>query len=314
VKRLGFLFPGQGAQHVGMGSALCDRFATARRTFEEADQALGLGLSALAWGGPEEKLTLTENAQPALLTMSVAIARVLAERGFTPAIAAGHSLGEWSAWVAVGAIDFAAALRAVRLRGKFMQDAVPLGVGAMSALLGADVERVTAMCAEAGRGEEQVVPANLNGGRQIVVAGHAAAVTRLEELAGGERIRAVRLKVSAPFHSPLMAPAAERMGSVLASIAFAPPRAPVVCNVDARPCSEVVRIAPLLREQITAPVRWEDCARAVAASSDVGVEVGPGQVLAGLMKRIERDYACHTTGEVPELEATLAALRAEDGA
>lgn len=314
MKRLGFLFPGQGAQHVGMGRGLCDRFAIARQTFAEADEALGFRLSDLAWDGPDEKLTLTENAQPALVTMSVAVARVLAERGFTPAIAAGHSLGEWSAWVAVGAIEFGPALRAVRLRGRFMQDAVPIGVGAMSALLGADVERVVAMCAEATRAGEQVVPANLNGGRQIVVAGHAAAVSRLEELAGAERIRAMRLKVSAPFHSPLMAPAAERMAEVLAAIAIAPPRAPVVCNVDAQPCAAADRIAPLLREQITAPVRWEECARVVAASSDVGVEIGPGQVLATLMKRIERDYPCHTTGEVAELDATLTALRAEPGA
>jgi [acyl-carrier-protein] S-malonyltransferase len=308
--RVGYLFPGQGSQHVGMGRDLCERFAAARRTFAEADEAIGADLSGLAWNGPEEELTLTENAQPALVTMSVAVARVLAEEGgLAPAIAAGHSLGEWSAWVAVGAVDFADAVRAVRLRGRFMQEAVPVGVGAMSALLGVDVEAVLAMCRDAERDGERVVPANLNGGRQVVVAGHATAVARLEERAAAARIRAVRLKVSAPFHSPLMAPAAARMSEVLAAMRFAPPRAPVVCNADAAPCRDAERIAALLAEQITAPVRWEECARAVVSASDVGVEVGPGQVLATLMRRIDRSWRCHGTGDVAAVEGALAALR-----
>lgn len=315
MKRLGYLFPGQGAQHVGMGRDLCERFPVARHTFAEADSVLDLDLSGLVWRGPEDRLTLTENAQPALLTTAVAIARVLAAEGsLEPAIAAGHSLGEWSAWVVVGALDFAAALRAVRLRGRFMQEAVPAEVGAMSALLGADLERVVAMCREAAREGELVTPANLNGGGQIVVAGHAAAVARLEELAAAERVRAMRLKVSAPFHSPLMAPAAERMADVLAALPIAAPRVAVVCNVDGRACTEVDRIAPLLREQITAPVRWEDCARAVAASSDVGLEIGPGRVLATLMKRIDRSYPCLATGDVAAVETALATLRGEESA
>jgi [acyl-carrier-protein] S-malonyltransferase len=309
VKRIGFLFPGQGAQQVGMGADLRARFGVVRSTFAEADEALGMDLSGLCENGPEEVLTLTENTQPALLATSVAIARVLSEQGgIAPVIAAGHSLGEWSAWVAVGALDFAQALRAVRLRGRFMQEAVPAGVGAMSALLGVELDTVLELCRNATREGEPVVPANLNGGRQIVVAGHAEAVARLEELATAERIRSTRLKVSAPFHSPMMAPAAERMTDVLAALALTRPLAPVVCNVDAAPCDDAARIPELLREQITAPVRWEECGRAVAAASEVGVEVGSGRILTGLMRRIDRAYPCHATGDVAGVEGVLAEL------
>jgi [acyl-carrier-protein] S-malonyltransferase len=308
MKRIGFLFPGQGAQQVGMGTDLRDCFAVARRTFAEANEALGMDLSGLCESGPEEVLTRTENTQPALLATSVAIARVLGEAGLSPAIAAGHSLGEWSAWVAVGALDFAQALRAVRLRGRFMQEAVPAGVGAMSALLGVELDAVLELCRDAAREGEPVVPANLNGGRQVVVAGHAAAVMRLEDLAAAGKIRSTRLKVSAPFHSPLMAPAAERMREVLTGLEVSSPRAPVVCNVDAAPCDDAARIRDLLREQITAPVRWEECVRAVAAASEVGVEVGSGRVLTGLMKRIDREYSCHATEDAAGVRAVIAAL------
>lgn len=308
MKRIGFLFPGQGAQQVGMGADLRARFEIAKQTFAEADDALGVDLSGLCERGPEEDLTRTENTQPALLATSVAIARVLKDAGIEPAIAAGHSLGEWSAWVAVGALDFAQALRAVRLRGRFMQEAVPAGVGAMSALLGVELDAVLDLCRNATRDGEPVVPANLNGGRQVVVAGHAAAVARLEELATVAKIRSTRLKVSAPFHSPMMAPAAERMREVLAGLDVHAPRASVVCNVDATPCADPARIPELLRDQITAPVRWEECGRAVASSSDVGVEVGSGRVLTGLLKRIDRAYPCHATGDVAGVEAVIAEL------
>lgn len=304
--KIAYLCPGQGAQHVGMGADLCTEFTVARTVFEEADEALGFRLTDLCREGPEEALTLTENTQPALLTMSVAIARVLqAEGGITPTIAAGHSLGEWSAWVIVGALDFAEAVRAVRKRGEFMQAAVAPGVGAMSAILGTDRAAVSAMCEAASTGDEIVVPANLNGGGQIVVAGHASAVDRLERAAGEAKRRVSRLKVSAPFHSPLMAPAAERLVPVLDALTVSPPKAPVVTNVEAAPLADPVSITELLRQQITAPVRWEECGRCISTSADVGIEVGPGRVLAGLMRRIERSFACKATGDVDGVRKIL---------
>ncbi len=307
MKTIAYLCPGQGAQQVGMGADLCAEFEPARRTFEEADDALGIALGALCREGPEDALTLTENTQPALMTMSVAIARVLeAEHGLSPAIAAGHSLGEWSAWVIVGALDFSEAVRAVRKRGQFMQEAVAPGVGAMSAVLGTDLAAVEEMCAAASDGErEVVVPANLNGGGQIVVAGHEAAVARLEEAAAARKNRVSRLKVSAPFHSPLMAPAAASLGPTLDALTVSTPRAPVVTNVEATPLTDAARIAPLLRQQITAPVRWEECGRAVAEAADVAIEVGPGRVLGGLMRRIDRSFPCKPTGTVDGVRKTL---------
>lgn len=304
---IAYLCPGQGAQHVGMGEDLCAEFEPARRTFQEADDALGFGLSRLCREGPEDDLTLTENTQPALLATSVAIARVLeAEAGLAPAIAAGHSLGEWSAWVIVGALDFAEAVRAVRRRGELMQAAVPPGIGAMSAVLGSDLETVRELCGGASEGDDDlVVPANLNGGGQIVVAGHATAVTRLEEAAATRRLRTSRLKVSAPFHSPLMAPAAEGLAPVLEALEISTPKAPVVTNVEATRLTDPARVAALLREQITAPVRWEECARAVAAEASFAVEVGPGRVLGGLMRRIDRAFACKPTGSADGVRKLL---------
>lgn len=297
--KIAYLCPGQGAQYVGMGADLCAEYAVARSTFDEADDALGFSLTDLCREGPEDALTLTENTQPALLAMSVAIARVLrSEGGLTPTIAAGHSLGEWSAWVIVGALDFGQAVQAVRKRGQFMQAAVAPGVGAMSAILGTDLPAVTAMCDAASTRDEIVVPANLNGGGQIVVAGHAAAVGRLEEAAVEAKKRVSRLKVSAPFHSPLMAPAADNLVPVLETLAVSAPNAPVVTNVEAAPLADPASIAELLRQQITAPVRWEECGRRIAESADVGIEVGPGRVLGGLMRRIERSFPCKSTGDV----------------
>jgi [acyl-carrier-protein] S-malonyltransferase len=307
MKRVAFLCPGQGAQHVGMGRDLYAEIAAVRRTFGEAGDALGEPLEHLCFEGPEEVLTLTENAQPALLTVSVGIGRALAGEGVRPVIAAGHSLGEWSALVLAGALDFADAIRAVRSRGRFMQEAVAPGVGAMSALLGADLAAAQALCAAASDGDGSVVvPANVNGAGQIVVAGHATAVERLEGLARERRIRAMRLKVSAPFHSPLMAPARERLREVLAALDVRDADPPVVSNVDGRPNASGARARELLAEQVTAAVRWEDCARAVAASCDVALEVGPGKVLTGLMRRIAPELPCLPTGDVAGLRAAVA--------
>lgn len=311
MSALAFLCPGQGAQHVGMGADLGREFPVARRTFEEADDALGSALSVLCREGPEEALRLTENAQPALLSHAVAVARVLrAEGGLRPAIAAGHSLGEWSAWVIVGALDFAEVVLAVRERGRLMQAAVRPGEGAMSAVFGTDLATVAELCHGASVDPEIVVPANLNGGGQIVVAGHVGAVARLEDAATARGCRASRLKVSAPFHSPLMAPAAEGLAPVFASLSVKVPSAPVVTNVEAEPLRDADRIVPLLREQITAPVRWEECARVVVRDSEGAIEVGPGRVLSGLMRRIERAFPCRAAGDVDGVRAVLAEHRA----
>jgi [acyl-carrier-protein] S-malonyltransferase len=304
------LFPGQGSQRVGMGADLCREFPIARETFGEADAALGESLSALCFDGPEDRLTLTENAQPALLTTSIAVARVLeAEGGMVPEVAAGHSLGEWSALVAMGAIGFADALRAVRARGRFMQEAVAPGVGAMSALLGADLGAAEALCAEATSADEPVVPANVNGAGQIVVSGHAAAVARLETLASGRRVRAMRLKVSAPFHSPLMEPARARMAELLRDVEVRAPRGVVFGNVDAQPYAGADTVRDRLCAQITAAVRWEDCARGVAARTDRGIEAGPGKVLCGLLRRIAPDFRCVPTDDVAGVRAALEGIR-----
>ena len=304
------VFPGQGAQHVGMGEDLCREFAVARDTFAEADDVLGEPLSRLCFAGPEETLTLTENAQPALLTTSLAIARVLAsEGGIVPEVAAGHSLGEWSALVCMEALSFADALRAVRARGRFMQEAVAPGVGAMAALLGADLAKAEQLCAAASGEGAVVVPANVNGAGQIVVSGHIAAVERLEALASGQKVRAMRLKVSAPFHSPLMAPARERMAELLRGIDVRAPRGTVLGNVDGKPYA-AGDVAERLCAQITSAVLWEDCARAVAARTQVGIEAGPGKVLCGLFRRIAPDFRCLPTDDVAGVRAALAGATA----
>jgi [acyl-carrier-protein] S-malonyltransferase len=272
-----------------MGRELAEQFPRARATLAEADEALGFALSRLCFEGPADELALTEHAQPAILAASVAAWRVLVdETGVTPRALAGHSLGEWSALVAAGAIDFVDALRGVRERGRLMQAAVPVGVGAMAAVLGLDARDVEALCAEATAASDDVcTPANLNGGGQVVVAGHAGAVDRLIALATARRARATRLAVSAPFHCTLMQPAATGLATWLADVSLCAPQRPVITSVEARRVRGGDDVRTLLVQQVTAPVRWEDTALALAAEgASVAIEVGPGKVLTGLMRRI----------------------------
>ena len=288
-----FIFPGQGSQHAGMGRELSENFKTALRSFEEADDALGFSLSRLCFEGPEEDLKLTANTQPAILAASVAALRVLREESpVAPAFVAGHSLGEYSALVAAGALSFADALRTVRARGSFMQDAVPVGVGAMAAILGVDPELLQEICAEAARGEV-VSPANFNSPGQIVIAGHAAAVNRAIEIAKARGFRkAMLLPVSAPFHCALMQKAAERLSDTLDGVQLHPLTVPVVSNVEAKPNADAGRVKQLLVEQVCSPVLWDaSVQQMVAAGVDNFVEIGPGKVLAGLVKRIEKQAA-----------------------
>ncbi len=281
------LFPGQGSQRVGMGADLASACAAARRTFEEADDRLGTSLSRLCFEGPEDVLRLTEHAQPAILTASVATYRVLAERtGLRPAALAGHSLGEWSALVAAGAMSFADAVAGVRERGRLMQEAVPAGEGAMAAVIGLDADAVASLCAEVA-GADVLAPANLNGGGQVVVAGHAGAVGRLVSLAAARKVRAQLLPVSAPFHCALMAPVAAGLEAYLAGIELRDPVIRVITSVEARPVAGAADIARLLVRQVTTPVRWEDTVRAlVGIGATVALESGPGRVLTGLLRRI----------------------------
>ncbi len=281
------LFPGQGSQAVGMGKALADRFPVCAQAFAEADAALGESLSGLIFNGPAEQLQLTANTQPAILTMSVAVWRLLAERGLKPAFVAGHSLGEYSAHVAAGTLAFADAVRLVRNRGTYMQQAVPVGQGAMAAILGLDEAGVNQACLEAAQGEV-VSAANLNSPGQIVIAGTAAAVARAGEYAKqlGAR-RAIPLPVSAPFHCALMKPAEERLAPELRAAASHDPRVPVIANVDAEPKRTASDAIEALIRQVSSPVRWENVVQRLASEGVTRyVEVGPGKVLSGLVKKI----------------------------
>ena len=282
------LFPGQGSQAVGMGKALAEAFPVAREVFAAADDALGFALSRLCWDGPADELTLTANTQPAILTTSYAAWRVVeTECGVQPIAALGHSLGEYSALAAAGALGFADAVRLVRLRGQAMQEAVPAGQGAMAALLGLEADAVRALCEEVAQGEV-CSAANLNGGGQIVVAGTKAAVDRVIATAKSKGAkRAVPLQVSAPFHCALMQPAADRLALALQDVKINALRFPVIANVDAQPNQDAGRVAALLVKQVTAPVRFEECGLALAAlGATRALELGAGTVLAGLMKRI----------------------------
>ena len=308
-----FVFPGQGAQKVGMGRAWADVSAAARDAFAEADEALGEPLSKLCWEGPEEELNLTANTQPALLATSIAIHRALLETGtpFSPVAFAGHSLGEWSAQVAAGALDFGAALRLVRRRGELMQEAVPVGLGGMAAIIGMDLEAIEAVAADATAdfpGEVCAV-ANLNGPGQTVLAGHRTAIDRAVELAKARGARkATILAVSAPFHSPLMKPAREGMAALLAATQMRDPAVPVVTNVDAAPVSTGEAARDALIRQIDHGVRWVEVVRHMAERMGVGlfIEVGPGTVLAGLNRRIVDGIRVASTGEPAQLDKLLA--------
>jgi [acyl-carrier-protein] S-malonyltransferase len=281
-----WLFPGQGAQAVGMGSDLSAADAGAGELFATADRVLGFPLSQICFAGPEEELRRTAVTQPALLTASVAAARRLEAAGFRPEAVAGHSLGEYSALVVAGALPFEEAVRAVHLRGRFMQEAVPEGVGAMAAIIGLDGEAVAAVCGEAA-GSQVVSPANLNAPGQVVIAGHREAVDRAVGLAREQGARkAIPLKVSAPFHCALMEPAARRLAEVLAEIDFADARVPVWTNVDAAPETAAGRLRDALLRQVASPVRWEESLLSLGESGFAEfLEVGPGTVLAGLVKR-----------------------------
>ncbi|HJV64172.1 MAG TPA: ACP S-malonyltransferase [Geomonas sp.] len=288
-----FIFPGQGSQHAGMGKELADNFQTAARTFQEADEALGFKLSTLCFEGPEEDLKLTANTQPAILAASVAALRVLREETpITASFVAGHSLGEYSALVAAGALDFADALRTVRARGTYMQEAVPVGVGAMAAILGVEPELLKEICAEAAQGEV-VSPANFNSPGQIVIAGHTGAVNRAIEIAKAKGFRkAMLLPVSAPFHCALMQPAADRLAQALEQVQVHQMATPVVSNVEAKPNADASRVKQLLVEQVCSPVLWDASVQKMVADGVTGfVEVGPGKVLAGLVKRISKESA-----------------------
>lgn len=288
--KIAFVFPGQGCQSVGMGKDLFSHFREARAVFEAADDALGEKLSRLCFEGPEETLKLTANTQPAILAVSVAAQAVFSARAAAPAFAAGHSLGEYSALVAAGALGLAPALRAVRERGRFMQEAVPPGEGAMAAVLGLAAQTVRQICERVSDGRV-LEPANYNAPEQTVIAGHADAVEQAAsamQQAGARRV--IRLQVSAPFHCALMEPVKPRLAEVLRGISFAAPRYPVVTNVEAKPNADREQIPSLLLEQVRRPVRWVECVEEMRRQGVTHfVELGPGRVLRGLIKQISKD-------------------------
>ncbi len=312
TNKIAFLFPGQGSQAVGMGRELAERFPIAAETFAEADAALGFPLSRLCFEGPESDLRLTENTQPAIMTVSIAAARVLAEHGVAPALAAGHSLGEWSAHVVAGTLSFADAVRAVKARGHAMQQAVPAGQGAMAAVLALDAAQVAVACAEAARETGLTVQAaNLNSPNQTVISGAAAAVEKAAAIckAKGAR-RAVMLPVSAPFHCALMQPAQDEVARVLSGIAMRDPHISVAANVTGGLVTTADAARDALIRQVTGAVRWVDCVQSLkTAGAEVFIEVGPGKVLCGLLKQIDPDLKSLNVEDAASLEKTLAELK-----
>ena len=307
--KIALIFPGQGSQVVGMGKDLAEKHAIARQTFEEADDALGYKLSQLCFEGPEDQLRSTEITQPAILTTSVAALRVLETHVPKPTFVAGHSLGEYSAHVASGTISFADALRTVRNRGKYMQEAVPVGVGAMAAILGMDLEKVTSVCADAAQGQV-CSPANINSPAQVVISGNAAAVERATKLADERGAKkAVLLPVSAPFHCSLMKPAQDRLEEDLDKLHMSKPVYPIACNVDAELVTDDFRALATLVRQVTGSVKWDQCMRLlIAQGAETFIEVGPGKVLCGLMRQIDRSKTCFNVSDDSSLAKTLESL------
>jgi [acyl-carrier-protein] S-malonyltransferase len=306
---IALLFPGQGSQAVGMGKDLAEKYPLARQTFEEANEALGYNLSQLCFEGPEDRLRLTEITQPAILTASVATLRVLETRIPRASYVAGHSLGEYSAHVASGTITFADAVRTVRSRGKYMQEAVPVGVGTMAAILGMDLDNVTQVCNDAAQGEV-CSPANINSQEQIVISGNRAAVERAAQLATERGAKKAKLlPVSAPFHCSLMKPAQDRLESDLKKLKMQKPVFPVACNVDAQLVTDDLRTLDTLVRQVTGPVRWEQCVRLLIAQGvQTFIEVGPGKVLWGLMRQIDRSKTALAVGDDASLIKAVEAL------
>ena len=304
--KIAFIFPGQGSQTVGMGKELFDKCPIARQTFEEADDALGYKLSQVCFAGPEEQLRRTEITQPAILTVSIAALRVLEGRVPKPSFVAGHSLGEYSAHVASGTMSFADAVRTVRDRGKYMQEAVPVGVGAMAAILGMELEKVAAVCQDAAQGEV-CAPANINSPEQIVISGNTAAVERGTKLADERGAkRAKILPVSAPFHCALMKPAQDRLEADLNNLKMRKPVYPVVCNVEASLVSDELRARETLVAQVTGAVKWEQSMRLLIESgAETFVEIGPGKVLCGLMRQIDRSKTCLNVADDASLAKAL---------
>jgi [acyl-carrier-protein] S-malonyltransferase len=307
--RIAFIFPGQGSQVVGMGRDLAEKYPIARRTFEEADDALGYKISQLCCDGPEEELRMTEVTQPAILTASVAALRILEDRIPRPSFVAGHSMGEYTAHVASGTISFADAVRILRNRGKYMQEAVPVGVGAMAAILGMDLKKVSAVCEDAAQGEV-CSPANINSPEQIVISGNTAAVERGAKLADERGAkRAKLLPVSAPFHCALMKPAQDRLEADLNKLKMQKPVYPVICNLEADQVTDEMRARSTLIGQVTGSVKWEQSMRLLLAEGvRTFIEVGPGKVLCGLMRQINRSATCLNVGDETSLVKTVEQL------
>jgi len=307
--KIALIFPGQGSQIVGMGKELFAKYRVARQTFEEADQALGYKLSHICFEGPEDQLRLTEITQPAILTVSIAALRVLETQMPKPCFVAGHSLGEYSAHVASGTFSFADAVRTVRHRGKYMQEAVPVGVGTMAAILGMDLEKVIGVCQDAAQGEV-CSPANINSPEQIVISGNTAAVERAAQLADARGAkRAKLLPVSAPFHCSLMKPAQDRLEADLKKLERHKPVYPVACNVEAELVTDDLRALETLVRQVTGSVKWEQCVRLlIAGGAETFIEVGPAKVLTGLMRQIDRSKTSLNVGDEASLAKTVESL------